>query len=55
MLFAYYVNHFNNYTATYGSLGGIIILLIWLYLSGMIIVIGGEINAIFYDRRVKSS
>ncbi len=50
-IFSYYVNNFGNYTATYGSLGGIIVLLIWLYLSGMIIVIGGEVNAIFYERK----
>lgn len=49
MLFVYYVNYFNNYIVIYGSLGGIIILFIWLYLLGMIIVIGGEINVIFYD------
>ncbi len=43
--FSYYVNHFSNYTTTYGSLGGIIILLIWLYLSSVLILLGGEINA----------
>lgn len=45
--FAYYVNNFANYTATYGSLGAFIVLLLWLYLSSMIILIGGEINAVF--------
>ncbi|WP_110113540.1 YihY/virulence factor BrkB family protein [Bacillus sp. CGMCC 1.16541] len=55
LAFSYYVNNFSNYTATYGSLGGIIVLLIWLYLSGMIIVIGGEINAMFYERRKREA
>lgn len=44
-LFSIYVNNFGNYARVYGSLGGIIILLIWLYLSSMIILLGGEINA----------
>lgn len=44
-IFSYYVNNFARYTITYGSIGGIIILLIWLYISSIIIVLGGEINA----------
>jgi membrane protein len=44
-IFSYYVNNFANYGKTYGSLGGIIVLLIWLYLSSIIIILGGEINA----------
>lgn len=44
-IFSYYVNNFGNFSKTYGSLGGIIILLIWLYISSIIIVLGGEINA----------
>lgn len=44
-LFSMYVNQFANYTRTYGSLGGIIVLLLWLYLSSIILLLGGEINA----------
>ncbi|MBU5427793.1 YihY/virulence factor BrkB family protein [Tissierella pigra] len=44
-IFSYYVNNFANYGKTYGSLGGIIVLLIWLYMSSIIIILGGEINA----------
>lgn len=47
LAFSYYVNNFVYYTAMYGSLGGMIILMVWFYLSGMIIVLGGEMNAIF--------
>lgn len=43
--FSYYVNNFSNYSLTYGSLGGVIILMIWFYLSAMILILGGQINA----------
>lgn len=45
VLFSYYVNNFGNYAVTYGSLVGVILLFIWLYISSIIIVLGGEINA----------
>lgn len=44
--FQYYVNNFGHYAATYGSLGAVIILMLWLYLTGLVILIGSEINAI---------
>jgi membrane protein len=44
--FGQYVNHFGNYNATYGSLGGVIVLLTWFYISVIIFLMGGEINAI---------
>lgn len=45
-VFSFYVDRFGNYTTTYGSLGGIIVLMIWFYLSGLMIIMGGEINAL---------
>ena len=45
IFFSYYVNNFGRYAVTYGSLVGIILLLIWLYISSVIIILGGEINA----------
>ncbi|WP_045524411.1 YihY/virulence factor BrkB family protein [Neobacillus niacini] len=51
---SYYVGNFNNFSLTYGSIGAIIVLLIWLYISGFIIIIGGEINA-FYTEKNKSN
>lgn len=45
LLFSYYVNNFGRYAITYGSLVGVILLLIWLFISSFIIVLGGEINA----------
>ena len=44
--FTEYAGHFGNYNATYGSIGGVIVLMTWLYLSGLIFLIGGQINAI---------
>lgn len=51
LLFSYYVNHFGSYTKTYGSIGGIIVLLTWLYLSSIVMILGGEINATLHFNR----
>lgn len=46
VLFSIYINHFANYTVTYGSLAGIIIALVWLNLIGTLLLIGAEINMV---------
>ncbi|MCB2299577.1 YihY/virulence factor BrkB family protein [Clostridium tagluense] len=46
VLFSFYVNNFANYEKVYGSLGGFIALISWLYISTLIILIGGELNSI---------
>jgi membrane protein len=43
--FRLYVSHFGNYNATYGSIGGVILLMTWLYLSGLVLLLGAEINS----------
>lgn len=43
--FRVYLRYFNSYTAIYGSLGALVILVVWLYVTGLAFLIGGEINA----------
>ncbi|PYS74667.1 MAG: ribonuclease [Acidobacteria bacterium] len=45
--FRLYLHFFNSYSATYGSLGALIILMLWFYLTGAAILLGGEINCEF--------
>lgn len=44
--FQFYVNNFGNYAATYGSIGAVIILMLWLYIAGVVILLGSEINSL---------
>lgn len=44
--FALYVGNFADYNKTYGSIGAVIILMLWLYIAGLVILIGSEINAL---------
>lgn len=50
--FSYYVNSFSRYHVIYGSLASIIILTTWVYLSSLVILAGGSINAFFYKIRL---
>lgn len=49
--FSFYVNTMGNYSATYGSLGAVIVLMIWFYMSGIVIISGGQINAVVKQYR----
>lgn len=45
---SFYVSNFGNYSATYGSLGGVIVSMLWFFLTGLALVIGGEISALYH-------
>ncbi|MVN23099.1 YihY/virulence factor BrkB family protein [Mucilaginibacter arboris] len=43
--FSYYINHFSSYNKVYGSIGTLIVTMIWLYLNSLIVLLGFELNA----------
>jgi len=49
--FSYYVNTIGNYDTMYGSLGAVIVMMIWFYISGIIIITGGVLNAFIRDTK----
>jgi membrane protein len=50
LIFAYYVSRFGGYNRTYGSIGAVILLLVWLYWTNFILLVGGELNAVIAAR-----
>ena len=51
MLFSLYVEHAANYSVIYGSIGTIIVLLLWLYLSATMLIMGAEFNSVLLDTK----
>jgi membrane protein len=45
LIFRVYLHFFNSYSKTYGSLGAAMVLMLWLYISALAILLGGEINS----------
>ncbi len=52
--FGLYVANFGSYNATYGTLGGVVVLLVWLYLSSFILLFAAEINAVLAEEAASS-
>jgi membrane protein len=46
LAFSIYIDNFGDYDATYGSIGAVIILMLWLYILGLVLLVGSEINAL---------
>ena len=49
-IFAYYVNNFSNYSRLYGSLGAGFMFMTWMFITSMILILGGEINAVLAEK-----
>jgi len=49
--FSFYVSNFANYSGTYGSIGGVIVLIMWLYFSSIVLMVGGQVNAVWLERK----
>jgi membrane protein len=45
LAFKFYISHFTSYNATYGAIGGVIVLMLWFYVSSLAVLIGAELNA----------
>lgn len=44
--FSFYINNFGNYSRFYGSIGAVIVLMLWLFITAIVIILGGEINSV---------
>ncbi|MDK2563792.1 YihY/virulence factor BrkB family protein [Romboutsia sedimentorum] len=53
--YSYYSNYYANYEVIYGSIGGIIVLMTWIYLSSWMMLVGAEINAKLYFRKLNKT
>jgi membrane protein len=52
--FNYYISHFATYNKLYGSIGALIILLVWIYINAIVILIGFELNASLKSARARN-
>jgi membrane protein len=55
VLFSWYIAHFGAYNATYGSLGAAVGMMMWMWISAVVILLGGELNAEIEHQTAKDS
>ena len=55
VLFSWYIAHFGAYNATYGSLGAAVGMMMWMWISAIVILLGGELNAEIEHQTAKDS
>lgn len=54
LVFSFYTKNFADYNAAYGSIGAVIILMLWLYMAGLVTLVGSEINALLEHYNAES-
>ena len=50
LAFSFYLAHFNDYNKAYGSLAAIVVLLLWLWITAFVVLLGAEVNGVLYGR-----
>jgi membrane protein len=55
VIFAYYVNNFGNYNKLYGSIGTLIVIMLWLYINSLILLLGFDLNVSIYRAKKEHS
>ncbi|HEY4799591.1 MAG TPA: YihY/virulence factor BrkB family protein, partial [Bacteroidia bacterium] len=49
--FAYYVNHFGKYNKLYGSIGTLLVILLWIYFNSLVLLVGFDLNASIHQAK----
>ena len=55
LIFTFYVNNFNNYARIYGGLSAVFAIMIWLFISSLTLLVGGELNAYIIEYKKKKN
>jgi membrane protein len=55
LAFRLYIEYFANYEATYGAIGAVIVLMLWFYVVGLVLLVGSEINVVVDHFRSEGS